>query len=293
MRWKKTLSNIGELLDAELFSIGDAKISLGALFIIGVIVVATYFLARSAQKGVAKAMTRRGVDHRETIRAAQRFVQVLIYICGCVAALQTIGIDLSTLFAAGAVFAVGLGFAMQNIAKNFISGVILLVEQTIKPDDVLELNGQMVRVMRMGIRSTIARNRDEEELIIPNSALVQETVVNYTMSDSVHLLKTKVGVRYNSDMNHVMQTIKAALNALAWRDSTIEPLVVMKEFGNSAVEFNIHVPTSDPWHSRQLMSDLNQTIWWSFKDAGITIAFPQIDVHFDSPIEQSLRAMGK
>jgi potassium-dependent mechanosensitive channel len=116
------------------------------------------------------------------------------------------GLDLK-LFAAGAVFAVGLGFAMQNIVQNFVSGVILMVERTIKPDDVLEVEGDIVRVQKMRIRATMVRTRNEEELIIPNSTLVQGAVKNYTLTDSRFLLGTVVGVTYGSDMQLVREVL--------------------------------------------------------------------------------------
>jgi len=81
-------------------------------------------------------------------------------------------------------FPVGLGFAMQNIAQNFVSGLILLVERAIKPGDIVEVEGRVVRVLKMGIRTTIARTRDDEEIIIPNASLVQSSVKNYTLEDS-------------------------------------------------------------------------------------------------------------
>src|SRR4030095_8726722 len=101
-------------------------------------------------------------------------------VVGLTLALHLAGIKLGAVFAAGAVFAVGLGFAMQNIAQNFVSGVILLVERSIEPGDVIEVNTQVVRVHQMGIRATLVRTLDDEDMIVPNSILVQTTVKNYT-----------------------------------------------------------------------------------------------------------------
>jgi len=135
---------------------------------------------------------------------------------GVVAALGTLGVNLAALVAAGAFFAVALGFAMKNIAENFVGGIILLTERTIKPGDILEVEGRVVRVTRMGLRATVARSRDDEDVIIPNAALVTNTVTNYTLRDPLYRLRTTVGVSYGSDIALVMQTLRAALAGAGW-----------------------------------------------------------------------------
>jgi len=196
---------------------------------------------------------------------------------------------LSTLFAAGAVFAVGLGFAMQNVAQNFVSGVILMVERSIKPGDILMVEDQMVRVERMGIRSTIVRNRDEEELIVPNSILAQGSVKNYTLTDNLYLLKAEVGVVYGSDMKLVREVLERTARGIPWRVEKEEPRILLRQFGSSSVDFQVFIWVDQPWISRRLLSDANERIWWALKEAGVTIAFPQLDVHFDAPVEESFR----
>ncbi len=129
-------------------------------------------------------------------------------------AMRTTGIRLDALFAAGAVFAVGFGFAMQNIAQNFVSGVILLFERTIKPGDVIEVGGQIVKVQQMSIRATIVRTLDEEDVIVPNSSLVQSNVKNFTLEDNIYRVRVTVGVSYSSDVPKV----KAALEGCARSD---------------------------------------------------------------------------
>jgi small-conductance mechanosensitive channel len=281
MDWAEFFKSIRWVIELGLFTIGKITVTPGTLLVIVLILVATLLISRSAQAGMARVMGNRGISDKETIHTAKRVVHWTLFLCGIVAALQTVGIDLSTLFAAGAVFAVGLGLAMQNIAQNFVSGVILLVERSIRPGDVLEVEGEVVRVKHMGIRSTIAKTRNEEELIIPNSALVQGTVKNFTKEDSLYLLGSQVGVSYGTDLKLVRETLLKAAESVTWREKDKAPRVLLMEFGNSAVEFKVFVWTSDPWNARRLSSDLNEAIWWALKEAKITIAFPQLDVHFD------------
>ena len=289
MDWKAFVASTLVVLQKTLFTIGTTKINLATILTALLIVVATFALSRWAQNGAARLLRRRGIDSEGTVQATRRLLHYFILLGGLVAALQTFGIDLSTLFAAGAVFAVGFGFAMQTIAQNFVSGLILLVERSIRVGDILRVDGRLVRIERMGIRSTVARTRNEEELIVPNSTLVQGMVTNYTMTDKRYLLPATVGVVYGADMRLVRKTLDQVVQSLPWRDESQEYRILLSQFGDSSVNFDVLVPMTDPWKARKRLSDLNEAIWWALKDAGVVIAFPQLDVHFDPPVEESLR----
>ena len=146
---------------------------------------------------------------------------------GLALALHLAGIKLGAVFAAGAVFAVGFGFAMQNIAQNFVSGIISLIERTIKPGDVLEVGPQIVKVMKMSIRATIVRTLDDEDIIVPNSTLVQSNVKNYTLEDNLYRVKVKVGVSYESDLKQVRAVLTKAATDLPGRDAAYPPRTLL------------------------------------------------------------------
>jgi small-conductance mechanosensitive channel len=223
-----------------------------------------------------------------TVGVLRRLVHYLLLVVGVGIGLDTVGIQLGTLFAAGAVLAVGLGFAMQNITQNFLSGVILLGERAIKPGDIVEVEGVIVRVKEVGIRTTLVRTREEEELIIPNSTLVQTSVKNFTLNDSLYRVRVQVGVVYGSDMRLVMETLKKAAEGVEGRNTDMDPVILMVGFGDSSVNFDVSIWINHPWLSPVNRSELHQAVWWGLKDAGITIAFPQLDVHFDPPVVESL-----
>ena len=185
----------------------------------------------------------------------------------------------TTVFAAGAVVAVGVGFALQNILQNFVSGVILLAERSITEKDVLEVGGEVIRVERIGARSTVARTRDEDQLIIPNSNLVQSTVTNYTLTDDSYRIRAKVGVSYDSDMKKVEEALIRAGSELDGRQKKRKPVVLLLDFGDSSVVWEVSIWTDNPWQARTMLSNLNKSIWWALKEDGITIAYPQLDVH--------------
>jgi small-conductance mechanosensitive channel len=278
------------LADRELFSIAGTPVTTATALTLFVILLVTFWISVLSQKALARWMRRRGVAAEGTVAAARRLAHYAILALGFGVGLQTVGVDLTALFAAGAFFAVALGFAMQNITQNFVSGVILLVERTIKPDDVLEVEGRMVRVVRLGTRATVVRTLDEEELIVPNSVLVQSTVTNYTLRDPVFRLRVTVGVTYDSDMRAVRAVLEKATAELPWRSAARDPAIFLKAFGSSSVDWEASVWVEEPWRAAGYRSDLHEAIWWALKDAGIVIAFPQLDLHLDPPVTRALAA---
>ena len=280
MTWVDFLQAIRRVLDVRLFEIGETSVTVSSVATFIVLVILTFWVSSLIQKLIGRGMERGGFRERATVALVQRGMHYLVLLAGVAVALQTIGISLTTVFAAGAVVAVAIGFALQNILQNFVSGIILLAERTIKETDVLEVDNRTIQVEQVGVRATIARTRDDERIIIPNSILVQSIVANYTLADSYYRVRTTVGVSYGSDMRKVREVLEEAAARLDHRSDTRDPVVFMKEFADSSVLWEISVWSGDPWRSPRLRSDLNESVWWALKDAGITIAFPQLDLHF-------------
>ena len=278
-------------LDVRLFDLGETPITVGTVVIMVAVLLAALLVSWLVTRTIRKAFKFRGVEDEGTVGVVTRLTHYLILGAGLFVARRVAGNDLSALFAAGAIFAVALGFAMQNITANFVSGVILLSERAIKPGDVLNVEGKLVRVRDMGIRATIVRTLDDEDLIIPNSVLVQSTVTNHTFRDNMMRLRVPVGVIYGSDMRLVQQVLHDTAEKIPWRSTEKKPVVLLVDFGNSSVDFEVSVWIEDPWKSRWGRSDLRQAIWWALKDAGITIAFPQLDLHLDEPVVESLQGL--
>ncbi|MGD2123724.1 MAG: mechanosensitive ion channel [Gemmatimonadota bacterium] len=285
-----------EILNHTLFELAGTPVTLVSMLTLLVIILLSLWISKILQRITDRWLRLRGVLEEGAISTTKRLLHYGVILVGLGIGIQTIGINLSALFAAGAVVAVALGFAMQNILQNFVSGVILLAERSITESDVLEVDGRIVRVMRMGTRATVARTRDDEEIIIPNSLLVQSSVTNYTLGDSLYRIRAKVGVAYGSNMDQVREVLSEAGRSVPDRVQEKDPIVLLLEFGSSSVDFEVSVWAEDPWSARVTRSALNFAIWNHLKEAGITIAFPQLDVHFDkdfSPEPRGRPAPGK
>ena len=280
-----------DLLNLELFTLGGTPVTLGTVLTGVLILIVSFAVSRILQQGITRTFRRRGMGNLPTAHITGRLLHYAIMLIGMGVALDTVGLDLGALFAAGAVFAIGLGFAMQNIAQNFVSGVILLIERSIKPGDILDVDGTVVRVIQMGIRTTLARTRDDEEIIVPNAVLVQSVVKNFTLRDSLFRVRVSVGVTYGSDMRLVLDTLRRVADEVEWKSAQKPPRVLMTEFGNSSVNFDVSVWVDDPWEAPTARSQLHETIWWALKEVGVIIAFPQLDIHLDEPVSRTLELL--
>lgn len=291
MTFQELIGETKEFLATPLYKFGDAQGSVGTAMWALILILATWWIARLLSRTILRAFERGGTINPDTVRPYARFAKLTVLAIGFGMAFHALGFRLTAIFAAGGLFAVALGFAMKNIAENFVSGLILRLENSIKREDVLKVDGQVVTVKDVGIRYTLAQNRDSEDLLIPNSILVQSIVINRTLRDHLYRLRAPVGVVYSSDMKLVRDTLEAAAAKIPWRSQKKEPVVIMRQFGSSSVDFEVSVWVEDPWNIGQFISDLNEAIWWSLKDANIVIAFPQLDVHFDPPVMESLQGM--
>lgn len=290
----ETTTALWKVLNARLFDVAGTPVSVATLLTGVLIMVVTVVGSRLAQRAIRRTLRMRGVEDEGTIGAVSRLLHYLVLTVGFGIAIQTVGIDLSALFAAGAIFAVGLGFAMQSIAQNFVSGVILLAERSIKPGDILAVQDEVVRVLEMGIRATIVQTRDGEDLIVPNSVLIQSAVKNYTLKESAYRVRVGVGVTYGSNLALVRETLEAVARRIddEWAVETRQPQVLMTGFGDNSVNFEVAIWMTNPWESRRAQSELHEAIWWAFQEKQIVIAFPQLDVHFDPPVHESFSSLG-
>jgi small-conductance mechanosensitive channel len=156
---------------------------------------------------------------------------------------------------------------------------------------VIEVEGRVVKIVRMGIRATMVKTRDNEEIILPNSTLSQSAVTNYTLDELACRVRLKVGVSYASDMSVVREALLESARALPDAIADREPEVLMADFGDHAVVFDLGVWISDPWRMRSIRAALAAVIWDTFADRGVTIAFQQLDLHLDPPVVDTLRAL--
>ncbi len=279
------VSGIQQVYGARLFHIGETDVHVNSLLIILAVVGATLWGSSMLSKVTVKALGDRGVDTRGTVGVLLNLGRYVVIIIGLMVAVSSAGIDLTALFTVGAVFAVTIGFALQNITQNFVSGVILLVEGAITPGDVLEVEGRVVRVLKMGIRSTVVRSMDDEDLILPNAVIAGSTVKNLTMQDDTLRVYARVSVAYDTDLDRAKAILEEAARTVPQRDWRRDPLVLLQNFGDSGIEFDAFIWIPDPWVAPKARSELRLAIWRAFRRHAITIPFHQVDIHMIEPVK--------
>ena len=192
----------------------------------------------------------------------------------------------------GGAIAIGVGFGSQKVLNNFISGLILLVEQPIRVGDIIELGTLQGKVEKIGTRSTRIRTPSNFEIIIPNSSFLENNVVNWTLADSTIRSSIRVGLAYGSPLTEAAALLKQAADAHPQILRMPEPYVLFVDFAENSLDFELFfwVDLLLRADRRRIESDLRFTIDRVFRDAGIAIAFPQRDIHLDlaKPIEVAL-----
>lgn len=273
------LSNVWKYFSVPLFEIGTHKLTLmsilTALFIF-TIVLKLSRLGEKLTKSLLKKYSHLDNGVKDSIAT---FVRYTILVIGCLITLDTIGISMSSLAAVGAVLMVGIGFGLQNITQNFISGLIILLERPIKVGDLIEVGGVNGRIIEIGARSTQIHTRDDVAIIIPNSQFISEQVVNQSYSGEIIRLKISVGVSYNSDPKEVEKVLLEVAKTHSKVIQSPAPGVFFKDFADSSLNFDLTIWTRDLWFDEKIKSDIRYKIFEAFQQNNISIPFPQMDVH--------------
>jgi small-conductance mechanosensitive channel len=214
--------------------------------------------------------------------AIERFARYGVFTMGILITLSYIGLNLRALESFGAVLGVGLGFGLQNITQNFISGLILLTERPIKRGDIVDVDGTTGRVLDVRARSTLVLTRDDVVIIVPNSEFITKQVINQSFSGDKIRYSIPIGVAYGSDVQKVEKILLKIADEHPKILKTPPPSVLFKDFGASALEFSLQIWLSDLWFHANILSELRFEIEKKFREHEITIPFPQMDVYVKS-----------
>jgi small-conductance mechanosensitive channel len=218
-------------------------------------------------------------------RVIEKVFHVIVVICVVFFALVTVKIPLTVFAFLGGALAIGVGFGAQNLINNLVSGIILLFERPIRIGDIVEIDGTRGRVISIGARCSGIRGFDGVEFLVPNSTFLEKNVINWTLSDKLFRSTVKVGVAYGSPTREVSRQIAEALEEHGRILKNPEPVILFEDFGDNALIFSAFfwVEISSFMDFRIIASDIRYMIDKRFREAGITIAFPQRDVHLDHP----------
>lgn len=274
---------IYNVFTTTLFDLGSSHITLGTILYIIIAFAALSFIASRfrgilVNKILLKANVEIGV--RATIGTVSKFIIIVI---GAIIIVQSAGIDLTSLTLIAGALGVGIGFGLQNVTDNFISGIIILFEKPIKVGDRIEVGDVQGDVISISFRATQVLTNDNISIIVPNSEFISSRVINWSHNDHNIRFRIPVGVSYNEDPSK----IKQILLEVAGRNEHVlkipEPTVLFDEYGDSSLNFYLAVwTTSHTNRPRVLKSELYFEIFEKFKEHQVEIPFPQRDIHIKS-----------
>ncbi|MBC8009647.1 MAG: mechanosensitive ion channel, partial [Burkholderiales bacterium] len=262
--------------DYEVFSVADQPVRVKTILTVIVLLFVGHWASRRASDLIGRTVFHRlgmNTGHRAAWQTLSFYALFLVVL---LTATNLFHLSLTQFSVVSGALAVGIGFGSQTLISNFISGIILLLERPVNQGDVIEIDGQQLTVERLGPRSTIVRSFDNAQIIVPNSRLLEENVINWTLSDDVVRTRINVGVAYGSPTREVARLLEEVMLGLEEVQREPAPLVAFIDFGESALNFEASF-----WSSlqgrKELESELRHRIAESFANAGIVMAFPQRD----------------
>jgi len=283
------------LLDGSI-NLGAATITLRMVVLAGVTLYLTYQLSWFLQASIdTQLLQRRQVDRgvRDAIKKLLHYALVLI---GFLLAISALGFQLQHLVVVAGAFGVGIGFGLQDIVNNFLSGLILLFERPVKVGDGILIDGEYGTVAKIGLRSTVVETLDQAELIVPNSQIISQKVTNWTLSTRRVRVVVPVGVAYGSDVELVMKILAEAGEQHDDVMADPPPSPIFTEFGDSSLNFELRVWIPNVDMRPRVKSELLLYIDRRFREEGVEIPFPQRDLHLrsvESALLGTLREQGE
>jgi len=262
--------------------VGETQLSLNMVVLAGITLYLTYEVSWFLQASIdTQILQRRQMDRgvRDAIKKLLHYALVLV---GFMLAISALGFQLQHLVVVAGAFGVGIGFGLQDIVNNFLSGLILLFERPVKVGDGILIDGEYGMVVKIGLRSTVVETLDQSELIVPNSQIISQKVTNWTLSTRRVRLVVPVGVAYGSDVPLVMEILTAAGSEHpdVLDDPPVSPIFVA--FGESSLDFELRVWIPNVDMRPRVKSELLLYIDRRFREDGVEIPFPQRDLHLRS-----------
>lgn len=267
---------------------GSQRITVGLVLTALGIIYGSFLISWIFQKLVMDVLLRTRQIDRGSQHSIKRLTHYTILVIGFLAALSTLGFEATKITILLSALGVGIGFGLQGLVNNLVSGLILLFERPVRVGDTIQLGDNWAEIRRIGLRSTIVRTFEEADLIIPNADLITNQVTNWTLTNRLVRLTIPVGVAYGSDVPLVMATLAACAKDRENVVSHPEPQVLFLRFGESSLDFELRVWIKDADYRLDEMSRLHQEIDRAFREKKIEIAFPQQDLHLRS-IDDSAR----
>lgn len=284
MTWDEFLSFINQILNYTLFQIKETPVTVVSILIFLFFISGFIMLAVMARKALNRKILRRFKIDEGTSYTLSRITQYTIIVIGALISFQFVGIDLSGLAVIFGLLSVGIGFGLQNVTSNFISGLIILFERPISVGDRVTVANIEGDVTEINIRSTKVRTVNNVSIIVPNSEFVSKDVINYSHGDPTYRLDIDVGVSYGSDLEKVLRAMQEVADQSENVLTKPKAEAHLIGFGDSSWNMQLRAWIGDVKNYPKVRNELNQAIVRKFREYDIEIPFPQRDLHVRSSV---------
>jgi small-conductance mechanosensitive channel len=277
-----------ELLNKQIILSGSYSLTIGDILNSALILFVAWALIRFISVLLRRFIARK--DRNDSRHASiLQLVRYFIWTVAIVFVFQSLGFNITILLASSAALLVGIGLGLQNIFKDFISGIILLMEGTIAVNDIVDVDGQVVQVNEISLRTSKVTTRDDNVVIIPNHKFVEEKIVNWTNNMRPTRFQIDVGVDYGSDPSRVEQVMLESARAHpdVLQESGYSPSIRLHDFGDSSLDFQLIFYSYNLFRIENVKSKIRLHILEGFRQNGITIPFPQRVLHTTTPTGNS------
>lgn len=265
-----------QFLNFKILEIGKFSLSVYHLIGLSVLIIATSIVLWALKKSIYRS--NRFNEGKKY--ALFQIIKYVLFVLAVLFGLNFFGVDITVFVAGSAALLVGLGLGVQNLFNDFISGIIILVDSTVKVGDVIEVGGVVGRVMHIELRTTTIMTRDDTYIILPNSTITGNQLSNWTHQNLTSRFDVKIGVDYGSDLDVVMKILKGVASEHPMVHEKPEPRARLEDFGNSSVDFRLFFWSDEVFRIESIKGEIRIAIWRKFKEHGITIPFPQRTLHF-------------
>ena len=256
---------------------GSSLTPVDLLITVGIVLL-FYILARVGARQFQNRLEGRLKLTATNRRLLRTTVFLSILFAGVYTSLSSLGINLSIFLVPLGALSIGLGLGLQNLASNYIAGLVLMTEGTIRDGDVIEVDGIRGTVQEMSLRTTVVKTFSNTEVIVPNSLMVSQRLDNWTKSDQILRIESQIGVAYGTDISAVHEILHSRIAAHTAVLSDPEPRTFLVEFADSALLFRIQYWIDDPSQRLSSLSEILEAIYHGLQERGISIPFPQRDV---------------
>ncbi|MEN8125441.1 MAG: mechanosensitive ion channel domain-containing protein [Bacteroidota bacterium] len=272
------MDTLDKFLEFELIHIKDYTLTV--LTIVSILVI--FFITKFILWLINKTLNRKKLNRLDegTIYALYQLIKYVVWIIAISLMLETIGIEVTLLIAGSAALLVGIGLGLQQTFNDIVSGIILLFEHSVKVGDVLDVDGDVIIIQEIGLRTSKGLNRRDIIILIPNSLITTNKVINWSNQSKNTLFKINVGVAYGSDVDLVLKILKES--AIDHPEVNNKKLTEGRfiDFGNSSLDFELLFFSENIFRIERVKSDIRRNINKKFIENNINIPFPQMDLHF-------------